>query len=133
MLANFFVFLSLAALVLLLVSFAIGGKRIIVEMLTIFQVTFISLISAPLVTPMLSSITSLSMANNGYNVLQGSAIRAVDDTLSDERVKGMLMYSQFLFNFNTGILFIIVPLLVGAVAAIISKIGDYSESKRKKI
>jgi hypothetical protein len=75
MLSNFFLFLSLASLALLLLSYCVGGKRVIVEMLVVFQVAFISLASAPLLTPMLSSLTSLAACNNGYNLLASSAPR----------------------------------------------------------
>lgn len=122
MLSNFFTFAEIAALVLLLVSFVIGGKRVIVEMLVVFQLNFISLISVPVVTPMLSSVTSLALANNGYNVLSNTSLRPVEDVLSDGRVKGMLLYSQFLYNINAGLLFILLPLVIGFVVFIISKI-----------
>jgi hypothetical protein len=91
-------------------------------MLTILQITYISLMTVPLNTPMFSAVTSLAIANNGYNILSDSAIRPFEDVLSDSKVKGMLLYSQFLYNVNTAILFIILPLMVGTIALIISKL-----------
>ena len=116
-----------------MISLVIGGKRIIVEMLMIFQVSFVSLITVPLVTPMFSAIRTLSVVNNGYNILAGSSMRPVEDLLSDERIKGMLLYYQFLYNLNTGILVIFIPIIVGIVVFIISKTGEYSEHDLKKI
>lgn len=43
------------------------------------------------------------------------------------------MYSQFLCNVNTGLLMIILPLLVGLVSLIVSKLRNFSEDGMKKI
>lgn len=125
--------MSIGALGLLLVSFFIGGKRIIVEMLVVFQVTFISLASAPLITPLLSSVTTLAICNNAYNLLANSTLGPMEDSLTDSRVKGMHLYSQFLLNLNTGLLIVVLPMLVGAVAAMITRVGDHSEDNLNKI
>jgi hypothetical protein len=61
-------------------------------MLTILQITYISLMTVPLNTPMFSAVTSLAIANNGYNILSDSAIRPFEDVLSDSKVKGMLLF-----------------------------------------
>ena len=82
-------FLSIIGLLLLILSFFVGGKRVIVEMLMVFQVSFVSLITIPIVTPMFSAVRTLGFINNGYNMLAGSSMRPVEDLLSDERVKGM--------------------------------------------
>jgi len=126
-------FLSIMGLLLLILSFFIGGKRIVVEMLMVFQVSFVSLITIPIVTPMFSAVRTLALINNGYNMLAGSSMRPVEDLLSDERVKAMQLYSQFLYNFNTGILFVAIPLISGLILLILSKICNYNQEKLKKI
>jgi uncharacterized membrane protein YccF (DUF307 family) len=123
---NFFWFLSIAGLLLFLVSLLIGGKRIVAEMLMVFQVSFVSLITLPLITPMFSAVRTLAVVPNGYNALAGSSVRPAEDLLSDDRTKGMLLYSQFLYNLNTGLLLIVVPLIVGLAAFIVSKMGEHS-------
>lgn len=125
-LTNFFWFLSIVGLLLFLVSLLIGGKRVVVEMLTVFQVSFVSLATLPLITPMFSAVRTLAVVNNGYNMLAGSAVRPAEDLLSDDRTKGAQLYSQFLYNLNTGILLTVVPMMVGLIAFIVSKIGQHS-------
>jgi hypothetical protein len=105
----------------------VGGKRIIVEMLIVIQITYIGLITVPKLTPMYSALTALSTANNGYNILYNPVLRPFEDTLTGERAKGVLLYSQFLYNLNTGLLFIIIPLIAGLIALVISKVRDLSE------
>ncbi len=127
-------FLSIGGLGLLLVSYLVGDKRIMLEMVVIFQVSFMSLASVSVITPLLSSVTTLSLCNNGYNMLANTAaLRPVEDTLSDGRVKGMHFYSQFLYNANVGLLMIFVPLLVGMATVVITKMGEFSEEKLKKM
>jgi hypothetical protein len=83
LLANFFLFLTISALGLFLLSLLVGGKRVIVEMLMVIQITYISLISVPEISPMFSAVSTLSTANNGYNILYNPSLRPFEDTLSD--------------------------------------------------
>ena len=43
------------------------------------------------------------------------------------------MYSQFLYNFNLGILVVVLPLLVGLGAFLASKLGSFSEAGTKRV
>jgi hypothetical protein len=129
MLSDFFLFLSFAGLCLLLLSYFTGGKRVVVEMLVVFQLAFISLASAPMVTPMLSSVATLGTCNNGYNILGALAGRPFDDPMTDQRTKGMQLYSQFLYNLNTGMLLVVLPLVIGGIALIIGAICQWKGAK----
>ena len=42
------------------------------------------------------------------------------------------MYSQFLYNFNLGILVIVLPLLVGLGAFLAGRLGSFGEAGRKR-
>ena len=83
----------MASVALLIVSFVIGGKRIIVEMLIVIQITYIGLICVPKLTPMYTAMTVNSNTINGYNILYSPSLRPFEDTLSDERTKGVMLYS----------------------------------------
>jgi hypothetical protein len=111
-----------ASVAMLIVSLVIGGKRIIVEMLIVIQITYFGLICVPKLTPMYTAMTINSTANNGYNILYNPSLRPFEDTLSDEKTKGVMLYSQFLYNLNTGLLFVLGPLLAGLTAFIVFKL-----------
>lgn len=64
-----------------LVSFVIGGKRIIVEMITVIQFAYVSLIAVPQLSPLFSALTALSYANNGYNILYDPSLRPFEDVI----------------------------------------------------
>lgn len=86
----------------------------------------------PKITPLFSSLTSLSYANNGYNIMYNTDLRPFEDTLVNSKLKGAVFYSQFIYNFNTGILFILAPLLVGIVIMIVSKIKNFDDDETAK-
>jgi hypothetical protein len=43
------------------------------------------------------------------------------------------MYSQFLYNLNSGLIFIIGPILIGLIALIVSRVRDMSEKSTAKL
>lgn len=102
-------------------------------MLVVFQISYASLLTVPKITPLFSSLTSLSYANNGYNAMYSVDLRPFEDTLAGSMLKGAILYSQFLYNFNTGMLFILVPIIAGTLILIFSKIKrfDNDESLKK--
>lgn len=110
-----------------------GNKRIIAEYIVLLQVAYASLITLPGYNGMDYSLVSLRTANNGFNILEGSAIRPFEDLLSNERTKGMYAYSQFIYNVNLCLIFIIVPLIVGLIASILSCIKSFKEETAKTI
>jgi|688.fasta_scaffold799555_1 hypothetical protein len=67
--------ISILSYFLLLVSLLIGNKRIIAEYIVILQIAYASLITLPGYNGMDYSLVSLKIANNGYNILEGTAIR----------------------------------------------------------
>lgn len=102
-------------------------------MLVVFQISCASLLTVPKITPLFSSLTSLSYANNGYNIMYNTELRPFEDTLISSRIKGAGFYSQFLYNFNAGIVFILAPFLVGITIIIISKLKRFDDETLKKI
>lgn len=131
-LSDFLSFLSISAMILLILTFIFGCKRISTEMLVVFQISYASLLTVPKISPLFSSLTSLSYANNGYNIMYNTDLRPFEDTLINSKLKGAILYSQFLYNFNTGILFILAPFLVGIVILIISKIKRFDDDESAK-
>lgn len=91
------------------------------ELVIVIQMTYVGLITVPDLTPIFAALTALSTVNNGYNILYSHSLRPFEDTLDDSRNKGVEMYSQFLYNLNSGLTFVIIPLLIGIIALIISK------------
>lgn len=67
--------ISIFSYILLLVSLFIGNKRIIVEYIVILQIAYASLITLPGYNGMDYSLVSLKIANNVYNIMDGTAIR----------------------------------------------------------
>lgn len=112
-------FISLGALILFLLSFIFGSKRISTEMLVVIQIAYASIITAPKITPMISALTSLSPAYNGFNILYSSSLRPFEDTLIPYNIKGMDIYSQFLYNLNLGLIIIVIPLISALILHII--------------
>ena len=67
--------LSIVSYIILLVSFVVGNKRIIAEYIVLLQIAYASLITLPGYNGMDYSLVSLRTASNGFNILEGSAIR----------------------------------------------------------
>ncbi len=76
-LSNLLSFVAIAAVFTMILTFFVGSKRISTEMLTVIQVAYASLLSAPKISPLFASITSLSVANNnnGFNLLYNTELR----------------------------------------------------------
>jgi hypothetical protein len=125
--------MAAAAVGLLLLSLLLGGKRIVVEMLIVLQVTYVSLIAVPELSPLYSALTALSAANNGFNALYSASLRPFEDTLSDSRAKGAQLYSQLLFNLNAGLLFVLLPLAVALAAFVVGRAKEFSEEGRTRL
>lgn len=94
-------------------------------MLVVIQVAYASLLTSPSITPLQYALTSLSPATNGYNILYSYYIRPFEDTLTPSKMKGINVYSQFLYNFNAGIVIILVPLILGLVLFIVDKVMQF--------
>ena len=74
-LSNLLFFVSVAAIFVMILTFFVGSKRISTEMLTVIQIAYASLLTAPKISPLFASITSLSAANNGFNILYSTELR----------------------------------------------------------
>ena len=121
-------------MLLFALSFLVGGRRVCSEMLVVFQISYAGLLTLPGLTPLFAALTSLSYASNGYNVLYSTQLRPFEDALASSSLKAAGLYSQFLFNFNAGALFILLPLLVGAVLLLLAKAKRFdSEEARQKV
>jgi hypothetical protein len=55
----------------------------------------------------------------------------LDDVLSTPKLKGAHLYSQFICNFNVGIAFIIIPIIIGLVVLLVSKIVSEEEKVKR--
>lgn len=87
-LSNALLFVAVAAVFVMVLTLFVGSKRISTEMLTVIQVAYASLLTAPKVSPLFSAVTSLSAANNGYNLMYSTQLRPFEDTLVGSRAKG---------------------------------------------
>lgn len=128
-----FMLIAIIALLMYAGSMVLGGKRIAAEQIMVLQLTYLSLLTLPALTPLQYSVSALSTAVNGVNILYDPALSPFNDVLSDSATKGAGMYSQFLYNFNMGILVIILPLLVGLGAFLASKLGSFSEAATRRV
>ena len=56
-----------------------GGKRVIAEGIMVVQVAYAGLIACPILSPLQSAITTLTFANNPYNINYSNGYRPFDD------------------------------------------------------
>lgn len=125
--------IAIIALLMYAASMALGGKRIAAEQIMVLQLTYLSILTLPAFSPLQYSVSALNTATNGVNILYVPSLPPFNDVLSDAATKGAGMYSQFLYNFNMGMLVIILPLLVGLGAFLASKLGSFSEEGTKRV
>lgn len=103
-------------------------------MLVVFQTAYFGLLALPSLTPLFASLVSLSHSTNGYNILYSAELRPFEDSLASSSLKAAGLYSQFLFNLNTGALFVLLPLLAGLTLLIIAKAKRFdSDETRTKL
>ncbi len=71
-LSHFLLFVAVASVAVTALTFFVGSKRVSTEMLTVVQVAYASLLTAPKLSPLFVAVTSLAAANNGYNLMYTS-------------------------------------------------------------
>lgn len=108
---------SMILSILSLISFLIGyktGKIIGLELVTIFQVTFLSLTGLSNISPSFSSLSGLSFSC-GFN------INLSKSTFSSRQFVPLNLSLSFLNNFNITAIVIIVPLIISLVVFLVNK------------
>jgi len=83
------------------------------------QIAYAGLVTIEWGSPLHSAVKSLSILFNPWNVLYSDQYRPFDDPLLPDRLKGMGLYSNLLENFNSGALFVLLPLVVGMVMKLV--------------
>ena len=83
----------------------------------VIQLSYFSLLSLENLNPCLYALSSLRWIN-GYSFLQGEIM---EDIYTPAKPKGIWLYSRFAENFNFLLIVIILLLLSGLVAFILSK------------
>jgi hypothetical protein len=109
--------LSLAALGVFALG-VISGKMVGVEMMAVIQISFLSLMTLDGLNPCFAAISSLKFVN-GYNEL--SRLTSITDLFLPIPPKFIGLFSFFVNNLNFTLAIIVIPLLVAAVAFILSK------------
>jgi hypothetical protein len=110
---------ALSGLVLLI--FILGfwkGKVILLELVTIFQLSFLSLMSLNKLSPTFYSLSGLSLSC-GYalNLFESKAI-------SNRTLNFKLL---FFSNSQTCLIFVILPLLISIILSIVARVKKYDE------
>lgn len=95
-------------------------------MMAVVQLSFFFLLTQKNLNPSLSALTQLKWIN-GYNSLFSASI--ADDPYVPYQPKGILMFSQFGYNFNITIVLVLLPLLSGLIVLLLYKVAF----KEKKI
>lgn len=95
-------------------------------MMAVVQLSFFFLLTQKNLNPSLSALTQLKWIN-GYNSLFSASI--ADDHYVPYQPKGILMFSQFGYNFNITIVLVLLPLLSGLIVLLLYKVAF----KEKKI
>lgn len=113
-------YLALGTSCLALVLFILGyfsGKLIGLECITVFQLTFLSLLTFENLSPSFASLSLLSYSC-GYNIknMQSSQVNL------GRRFKTVGFSEPFLSNYNLTFALVVIPLLVSLVMAIINRI-----------
>lgn len=97
------------------------------------QVTFTGLAACPILTPNLTAVTSLDAVANPYNILRSDSFRPFDDPLLPNRLRGNGLYSFFLYNINTGLIWVLLPLLIGGIIAAVSLLKCLSQNRKDRL
>ena len=117
----------------LAVSLVAGDKRIMAEGLMVAQVAFAGLAGIQLLNPLQASLDTLVLANNPFNLFYSDSFRPFDDPLLPDRFRGSGLYAEFLYNLNSGLLLVLLPLLVGLFLALVSRCHCLKQDRRKSI
>jgi hypothetical protein len=100
-------------------------------MIIIPQIAFIKILTLPFISPIEQALSNLRFSFNGIDTEALLSIRSFDDVLANPKLKGAHLYSQFICNFNVGVLLILLPIVIGLIALLISRIvTDEEKSKR---
>ena len=132
-LTSFFSLLVIASLTLFSLTLIFGSKRISAEMIVVVQIAFLSLVTIPKITPLFSSLSSLSHSGSEFNLLYSEDVRPFHDSNTNDRIKGTRLYSQFIYNVNLGLVFVFLPLLIGFVTLFISKVINFSRKNADNV
>ena len=97
------------------------------------QISYAGLITIEWTNPLHSSVKSLSLLFNPLNIFFSNSYRPYDDPLLPNRLRGLGFYSNFMANFNTGLAFLALPVLVGAVLALLRCMPCFSEERKEKM
>ena len=111
--------LSGLALLIFILGF-LKGKIIALELIAVFQLSYLSLLSLTRLSPMLYSLIGLSLSC-GYTVNLFSS-KTVN---SHHNMLGLRL--QFFDNYNTSIAFVLLPLLISLVLSLIAKAKKMGE------
>ena len=104
---------------LYIISLFVGNKRVIAEGIMVAQAAYAGLVACPLLSPLQSAITTLFFANNPYNIYYSDSYIPFDDDLLPQRLRGVEMYSQYIYNINNVLVFIFLPLILGLIVLLI--------------
>jgi hypothetical protein len=126
-LSNALFWLSLAVAALLLLSYFLGGKMIFAEAAMLLQLSWAELLSVPRLTPLYAAVAYLYPSFNPVNPLFLSTTSLLEDSTADARLKGAKFFTQFAANFNFGSAFVLLPLLIGLVLNLLSRVKAFSE------
>ena len=102
-------------------------------MIIVPQIAFIEMLTLPFISPIEQALSNLRFSFNGIDTEALLSIRSFDDVLANPKLKGAHLYSQFICicNFNVGVLLILLPIVIGLIALLISRIvTDEEKSKR---
>ena len=106
------------------------------EAIMVIQVVFSGVVVFPRFDPIQQSLTTLWYGNNPYNIYYSDGFRPFDDPLLPERLRGTELYSQFVYNINTSLIFVFVPIIGGIVLFFFrfcSCLNGYKKMKKNKI
>jgi len=107
--------LTCLALLLFLLGY-FSGKLVGLELITIFQLTFLSLLTIDNLSPTLNSLSFLSYSC-GYNI--HSLVKAPFHM--DSRFIPVKLNQSFLNNYNLTAILIILPLLISLILTLINR------------
>lgn len=101
-------------------SYFAGGRVLAAEVLMVFQIAYVTILAEPQFGPYNVSLTHLWLTFSPISPNILFNIRPFDDVMTSPKIKGMQLFSQFIFNFNIGSAFILLPLIIAAIASIVS-------------
>ena len=90
------------------------------EGMAVMGATWVAVIACPQLNPMQSALTSLHTAVNPVNIFYSTSYRPFDDPYMPLRLRGLELYSLYLYNLNTGLIVLVVPLVLGIVFKLFS-------------